>query len=254
MLFVSSSGHGKRTKLDVFNRQGRGGQGVRGMKITASRGAVVAAFTVTADDEILVFSSGGNIIRMRRHGDLGAGSGRHRRPGRPARGRGDGQSPSAPVLEGDRKPERTARDHGKRRRRHRAGRRRAHRPARRRRPTRPARGAPGPRTTAADRTGPRPAAAPPAPQPLLETRRYRQTIHRVDLWSVLKISVCFYIGAVAVADGRARRPVGDRRRGRGDPQRREVHRRPAPDQGLHVPERRDPARHAARRRRCSWCC
>ena len=38
MLFVSSSGHGKRTKLDAFNRQGRGGQGVRGMKITASRG------------------------------------------------------------------------------------------------------------------------------------------------------------------------------------------------------------------------
>ena len=64
MLFVSSSGHGKRTKLDAFNRQGRGGQGVRGMKITASRGSVVAAFTVAPTDEILVFSSGGNIIRM----------------------------------------------------------------------------------------------------------------------------------------------------------------------------------------------
>jgi DNA gyrase subunit A len=64
MLFVSSSGHGKRTKLDAFHRQGRGGQGVRGMKITASRGSVVAAFTVAPTDEILVFSSGGNIIRM----------------------------------------------------------------------------------------------------------------------------------------------------------------------------------------------
>ena len=64
MLFVSSSGHGKRTKLDAFNRQGRGGQGVRGMKITASRGSVVAAFTVAPTDEILVFSSAGNIIRM----------------------------------------------------------------------------------------------------------------------------------------------------------------------------------------------
>ncbi|MET0920912.1 MAG: DNA gyrase C-terminal beta-propeller domain-containing protein, partial [Acidimicrobiia bacterium] len=54
----------KRTKLDSFHQQGRGGQGVRGMKITASRGQVVAAFTVTPDDEILVFSTEGNIIRM----------------------------------------------------------------------------------------------------------------------------------------------------------------------------------------------
>jgi DNA gyrase subunit A len=34
------------------------------MRITASRGSVVAAFTVAPTDEILVFSSGGNIIRM----------------------------------------------------------------------------------------------------------------------------------------------------------------------------------------------
>jgi len=43
-----------------------------------------------------------------------------------------------------------------------------------------------------------PAAAPRAiPAPETE-RRYRQTIHRVDLWSVLKISVCFYICGMAV--------------------------------------------------------
>ncbi|HMG25469.1 MAG TPA: DNA gyrase subunit A, partial [Acidimicrobiia bacterium] len=64
MLFVSSSGHGKRTKLDLFKRQNRGGQGVRGMKITAARGGVVGAFCVNDTDEILVFSSAGNIIRM----------------------------------------------------------------------------------------------------------------------------------------------------------------------------------------------
>jgi DNA gyrase subunit A len=64
MLFVSSSGHGKRTKLNLFKRQNRGGQGVRGMKITAARGGVVAAFTVGLEDEILVISSSGNIIRM----------------------------------------------------------------------------------------------------------------------------------------------------------------------------------------------
>ena len=64
LLFVSSSGHGKRTKLERFKRQGRGGQGVRGMRMTAKRGELVAAFTVTNDEEILVFSSAGNIIRM----------------------------------------------------------------------------------------------------------------------------------------------------------------------------------------------
>jgi DNA gyrase subunit A len=64
MLFVSSSGHGKRTSLDQFHRQGRGGQGVRGMSLNGGRGEVVAAFTVSPDDELLVFSSSGNIVRM----------------------------------------------------------------------------------------------------------------------------------------------------------------------------------------------
>ena len=58
--------------------------------------------------------------------------------------------------------------------------------------TRTAAGDAGPRDA-----GPRPVPA-PAPQPVLENRRYRQTIHRVDLWSVLKIAVCFYICGMAV--------------------------------------------------------
>jgi Transmembrane domain of unknown function (DUF3566) len=47
---------------------------------------------------------------------------------------------------------------------------------------------------------PSPTGAPAARAvPVAETeRRYRQTIHRVDLWSVLKISVCFYICGMAV--------------------------------------------------------
>ena len=63
MLFVSSSGHGKRTPLGSFNTQGRGGQGVRGMKLNSARGEVVAAFAVDDDDDVLVFSSAGNIMR-----------------------------------------------------------------------------------------------------------------------------------------------------------------------------------------------
>jgi DNA gyrase subunit A len=63
LLFVSSSGHGKRTPVAAFNRQGRGGQGVRGMRVTEARGQVVAAFTVVPGDEILLFSSAGNLVR-----------------------------------------------------------------------------------------------------------------------------------------------------------------------------------------------
>jgi DNA gyrase subunit A len=100
MLFISSSGHGKRTKLDLFHRQGRGGQGVRGMKITAARGGVVGSFTVTDDDEILVFSSGGNIIRMPAS-DVST-QGRDATGVRVAR-LGDGETivAVAPVLEGE---------------------------------------------------------------------------------------------------------------------------------------------------------
>jgi len=56
-------------------------------------------------------------------------------------------------------------------------------------PTRPAAAKPAP-------VVPAPA---PHPVPQIEVgRRYRQTIHRVDLWSVLKIAVCFYLCGMAV--------------------------------------------------------
>ena len=64
ILIVTNSGFGKRTKLDKFNPQTRGGQGVRGMKITAKRGNVVAAFMVGDDDEIVLASSGGVTMRQ----------------------------------------------------------------------------------------------------------------------------------------------------------------------------------------------
>jgi DNA gyrase subunit A len=64
ILIVTESGFGKRTKLERFNQQGRGGQGVRGMKLTAKRGGVVAAFMAGLDDDIIVIASGGTVIRM----------------------------------------------------------------------------------------------------------------------------------------------------------------------------------------------
>ena len=63
VLMVTDAGYGKRTKLERFNRQTRGGQGVRGIRLTAKRGRVVAAFMVGLDEEILLVSSGGVVIR-----------------------------------------------------------------------------------------------------------------------------------------------------------------------------------------------
>ena len=64
ILMVTEAGYGKRTQLDKFNTQGRGGIGVIGIKLTGKKGKVVAAFMVGLDDEIVAVSSGGVTIRM----------------------------------------------------------------------------------------------------------------------------------------------------------------------------------------------
>ena len=63
LFVVTDTGFGKRVKTERFNRQGRGGQGVRAIKLTAARGFVVEAFMVRLDDEVLLVSSGGVLIR-----------------------------------------------------------------------------------------------------------------------------------------------------------------------------------------------
>jgi len=59
-----------------------------------------------------------------------------------------------------------------------------------------------PRPSGTPRAATPPRAAAPAPSaaraPAPVERRYRQTVHRIDLWTVLKMSVCFYICTMAV--------------------------------------------------------
>ena len=64
ILIVTEAGFGKRTQLQHFNRQGRGGLGVKSIRLTAQRGRVVSAFMVGLEDEILVTSSSGVMVRM----------------------------------------------------------------------------------------------------------------------------------------------------------------------------------------------
>jgi len=63
LFVVTDTGFGKRVKIERFNRQGRGGQGVRAIKLSAARGFLVAAFMTRLDDEIMLASTGGVLIR-----------------------------------------------------------------------------------------------------------------------------------------------------------------------------------------------
>ena len=97
ILIVTEAGYGKRTQLDRFNRQGRGGQGVIGIQLTARKGHVVAAFMVGLDDEIVAVSSGGVTIRMPVREHLVAGPRRHRRADHEPRP-GQIVAAAAPIL------------------------------------------------------------------------------------------------------------------------------------------------------------
>jgi DNA gyrase subunit A len=64
LLTVSDSGFGKRTQLSEFNRQYRGGQGVTAMRLTAKNGKVAGAYIVNTDQELMLISTAGVVIRM----------------------------------------------------------------------------------------------------------------------------------------------------------------------------------------------
>ena len=65
LLIVSENGMGKRTYLDEFNVQYRGGKGVKCYKITEKTGDVVGAKAVNDDNEIMMITTEGIIIKLR---------------------------------------------------------------------------------------------------------------------------------------------------------------------------------------------
>ena len=64
MLIVSENGYGKLTDLDEFTCQKRGGKGVKCYKIMDKTGYVIGAKAVNADNEIMLITNEGIIIRM----------------------------------------------------------------------------------------------------------------------------------------------------------------------------------------------
>jgi len=67
MLTVCEHGHGKRTALDEYRVQGRGGKGLINIKVTERNGRVVGIKPVTDDDELMIMTTAGNLIRLRVH-------------------------------------------------------------------------------------------------------------------------------------------------------------------------------------------
>jgi DNA gyrase subunit A len=63
ILTASENGYGKRTPVEDFPVHGRGGQGVIALQITERNGRVVGALRVNPEDEIMLISSSGTLVR-----------------------------------------------------------------------------------------------------------------------------------------------------------------------------------------------
>jgi DNA gyrase subunit A len=65
ILTVTENGYGKRTQEDEYRVQGRGGKGIIDIKTTDRNGTVVGAVQVRDEDEVMLVTNGGMLIRMK---------------------------------------------------------------------------------------------------------------------------------------------------------------------------------------------
>ena len=65
LLVVTENGFGKKTSFNNFNNQNRGGKGIRCHKVTEKTGCVVDTLPVDLDDDILMVSLNGDMIRIK---------------------------------------------------------------------------------------------------------------------------------------------------------------------------------------------
>jgi DNA gyrase subunit A len=68
ILTVTERGFGKRTRADAYPRHHRGGHGVKGLDITKKNGPVLALLQVMKEDEIMLVTDRGKIIRLATQG------------------------------------------------------------------------------------------------------------------------------------------------------------------------------------------
>ena len=64
LFVVTENGYGKRTSIDEYPVQKRGGKGVIAIKTTARNGNVVGILLVEEDDDLMLMTTAGKLIRM----------------------------------------------------------------------------------------------------------------------------------------------------------------------------------------------
>jgi DNA gyrase subunit A len=65
LLTVSSRGYGKRSDVEEYRVQSRGGKGIITMRTTEKTGEVIGVRQVTDDDHLMLVTDTGRIIRLR---------------------------------------------------------------------------------------------------------------------------------------------------------------------------------------------
>jgi DNA gyrase subunit A len=65
LLTVTEKGYGKRTRTEAYRRQARGGKGILTIKTTERNGPVVYSYQVSDQDQLMIITDQGMIIRLR---------------------------------------------------------------------------------------------------------------------------------------------------------------------------------------------
>ncbi|MDR6225358.1 DNA gyrase subunit A [Desmospora profundinema] len=63
-LIVTSKGYGKRTPLSEYRTQSRGGKGIKTLSVTKRKGHVVGLKVVSSDEDLMIVTTSGVVIRM----------------------------------------------------------------------------------------------------------------------------------------------------------------------------------------------
>lgn len=105
VLTVTANGYGKRTSLEEYRLQGRAGKGIRASLLSEKTGDLVNLKLVSEDDDIMLMTTGGIVIRI--HADAISTIGRNTKGVRIMRVR-DGEIATVAITERDNEAEVTA--------------------------------------------------------------------------------------------------------------------------------------------------